>query len=209
MLGLIKKDLLMIKSNLKLIGIMCFVFLILALQGEFDLSFMPAFISVMLFISTVSYDEYNKWYAYATTLPNGKKNIVKSKYIATLILVFASILLTIILNIIIGILKNNLDLEKIISLMSGGLLGVIFIEALVYPLIFKYGIEKGRIGLFISTFGIVAIIGLLSKVIKIKIPTNIISFIEHYWLIIFPILMITMLYISYKISKKIISKKEF
>lgn len=115
----------------------------------------------------------------------------------------------IILNIIIGIIKNNLDLEKIISLMSGGLLGVIFIEALVYPLIFKYEIEKGRIGLFIGTFGIVAIIGLLSKVIKIKIPANIISFIEHYWLIIFPILIIVMLYISYKISKKIVSKKEF
>ena len=79
----------------------------------------------------------------------------------------------------------------------------------MYPLIFKYGIEKGRIGLFALTFAIVGIIGLLSRVIKIDIPNNIISFLDNYWFIVIPIVLIIILLISYKISKKIYLKKDF
>ena len=93
MTGLIKKDLLMIKSNLKMILVILFVFFIMALQGEFDISFVPEFIVVMLFISTFSYDEYNKWDAYAITLPNGRNSVVASKYLATLILITISIII--------------------------------------------------------------------------------------------------------------------
>ena len=209
MIGLIKKDLLMIKNNLKLVGIIYIVFFIMALLGEVDISFAPALISVMLFMSTFSYDEYNKLDAFAITLPNGRKNIVKSKYLATIILILISIIITVILNIAVGIINNNIDLENILSLMVGCCFGIILIESIVYPLIFKYGIEKGRIGLFVGTFGIVAIIGLLSKIIKIDTPTNLINFLDNYWFIIIPILLIIILFISYKISKKIYLKKEF
>lgn len=209
MLGLIKKDLLMIKSNLKLVIVMLFVFFIMALQGQFDISFIPPFIIVMLFMSTFSYDEYNKWDAYAITLPNGRKNVVKSKYVATIILTLLSIIITILLNILVGIINNSLDFDKCISILAGCSFGIVFLQAIMYPLIFKYGIEKGRIGLFALTFAIVGIIGLLSKVIKIDIPTNIISFLDNYWFIITPIVLIIILLISYKISEKIYLKKEF
>lgn len=209
MIGLIKKDLLMIKSNLKLVGIILFVFFIMAMQGEMDISFVPALISAMLFMSTFSYDEYNKWDAYAITLPNGRKNIVKSKYIATIILVIVAIIITSLLNILVGIINNNVDYEKIFSLMAGCGFGVIIIQSIIYPLIFKYGIEKGRIGLFVGVFGVVAIIGLLSKVININISSNLINFIENYWLIIILVISIILLGISYKISEKIYMKKEF
>ena len=114
MLSLIKKDLLLMKNNLKLIGIMLVIFLFMILQGSYDLSFLPAMISIMLFISTFSYNEYNKWDAYAITLPNGRKNIVKSKYIATLILVGIFIIITLVLNIIIGYINKNIAFEEII-----------------------------------------------------------------------------------------------
>ena len=78
MVGLIKKDLLMIKSNLKMVLIMLVVFFIMALQGEFDISFVPPFIVVMLFMSTFSYAEFNKWDASAVTLPHGRKTVVQS-----------------------------------------------------------------------------------------------------------------------------------
>lgn len=209
MLGLIKKDLLMIKSNLKLVIVMLFVFFIMALQGDFDISFIPPFIIVMLFMSTFSYDEYNKWDAYAITLPNGRKNVVKSKYVATIILTLLSIIITILLNILVGIINNNLDFDKFISILVGCSFGTFCIQSIMYPLIFKFGIEKGRIGLFALTFAIVGIIGLLSKVIKIDIPTNIISFLDNYWFIVIPIVLIVILLISYKISEKIYLNKEF
>lgn len=209
MIGLIKKDLLMIKNNLKLVSIIFIVFFIMAIQGEVELSFVPAMISVMLFMSTFSYDEYNKWDAYAITLPNGRNNVVLSKYLATLILITISIIITIGLNIIVGLINNNLDYESILSTMSGCFFGIILIEAIIYPFIFKYGIEKGRIGLFIGSFILVALISLISKTENINKLTNIISFFEAYWYIILPILFTAFLYLSYRISNKIYLKKEF
>lgn len=209
MTGLIKKDLLMIKSNLKMILVILFVFFIMALQGEFDISFVPAFIVVMLFMSTFSYDEFNKWDAYAATLPNGRKNVVKSKYVASLLLTFVTIILTIILNSLVGLINNNLEFDKFISTMMGCVFGVILIQSIMYPFIFKYGMEKGRIGLFVISFAIVGVIGLLSSVLKIKIPTNIVTFLDNYLFVIAPLISIILLLVSYKISEKIYLKKEF
>lgn len=209
MTGLIKKDLLMIKSNLKMILVILFVFFIMALQGKFDISFVPAFIVVMLFMSTFSYDEFNKWDAYAVTLPNGRKNVVKSKYIASLLLTFVTIILTIILNSLVGLINSNLEFDKFISTMMGCVFGVILIQSIMYPFIFKYGMEKGRIGLFVISFAIVGIIGLLSSVLKINIPTNVVTFLDNYWFVITPLISIILLLVSYKISEKIYLKKEF
>ena len=209
MVGLIKKDLLMIKSNLKMVLIMLVVFFIMSLQGEFDISFVPPFIVVMLFMSTFSYDEFNKWDAYAVTLPNGRKNVVKSKDIASLILTIVTIILTIILNSLVGLINNNLEFDKFISTIMGCVFGVILIQSIMYPFIFKYGMEKGRIGLFVISFAIVGIIGLLSSVLKINIPTNVVTFFDNYWFVIIPLISIVLLLISYKISEKIYLKKEF
>ncbi|MDD7630260.1 MAG: ABC-2 transporter permease [bacterium] len=209
MVGLIKKDLLMIKSNLKMVLIMLVVFFIMSLQGEFDISFVPPFIVVMLFMSTFSYDEFNKWDAYAVTLPNGRKNVVKSKYFASLILTIVTIILTIILNSLVGLINNNLEFDKFISTIMGCVFGVILIQSIMYPFIFKYGMEKGRIGLFVISFAIVGIIGLLSSVLKINIPTNVVTFFDNYWFVIIPLISIVLLLISYKISEKIYLKKEF
>ena len=188
---------------------MLFVFFIMALQGQFDISFVPPFIVVMLFMSTFSYDEYNKWDAYAITLPNGRKNVVKSKYLASLILVLLTAIITILLNYLVGIINDNLEFDKFISTLVGGIFAIGLIQAIMYPLIFKFGIEKGRLALFALTFAIVGIVGLFSKVVKINIPASLITFFNSYYFIMIPIILIIVLLISYKISEKIYSKKEF
>lgn len=209
MKGLVKKDLMMIKSNLKLIGIMLIIFTIMAITGTSDISFLPAFISVVLFMSTFSYDEYNKWDAYAITFPNGRKNIIKSKYVAALILSITSTVLTTILSIFIGYYNKNLNYEETLSIMLGILFAVIFLQSIIFPMIFKFGIEKGRIILFVGVFGIGVLASSLFKNFKMNIPQNIMMFLEDYWMFIIPIIMISMIFISYKISEKIYLKKEF
>lgn len=209
MLGLIKKDFLIIKGNLKLIIVMMLVFFIMALQGQFDISFVSPFIVVVLFMSTFSYDEYNKWDCFAITLPNGRKNVVKSKYIASLILILLTIVITILLTFLVGIINNNLEFDKFIFSLMGSSFAIFLIQAVMYPLIFKFGIEKGRIGLFVLTFAIIGIIGLFKKVIKIDISTNVISFVNNYWFVMIPIIIIIVLLTSYKISEIIYLKKEF
>ncbi len=206
MLGLIKKDFLIIKNNLKLIIVMLMVFFIMALGGQFNISFIPTFIIVMLFISTFSYDEYNNWDAYAITLPGGRKSIVKSKYITSLFLTLLSAVITVLLNCLISVI-NNTDVNEFISSLLGSICAIVIIQSIMYPLIFKFGMEKGRIVLFILVFVMVGVISLLKNIIKT--PNILVVLFNDYWFIVIPIILVISLLISYKISEKIYLKKEF
>ena len=81
--------------------------------------------------------------------------------------------------------------------------------SILFPVLFKYGSEKGRIVMIIIGLGIVGIGLLFSKIFSIEIPNNLISFLDLYFPIIFPVISVTMVIISYYISKKIYLTKEF
>ena len=207
MKGLIKKDLFIIKNNLKIILILFIVFFLTGLKNSIDMSYIPITISIVLFLSTFSYDEFNKWDAYAITLPNGRINIVKSKYVATIILVVITSLISLILNLLTGYINNSINFEEMLSMITGTTFSIILIQSISYPIIFKFGIEKGRLLLFASIFIIISLISLIP--VSINISSNIILLIEKYWIILLALLTSIVLFISYLISKKIYLKKEF
>ncbi|HBA37942.1 MAG TPA: hypothetical protein DCY94_04405 [Firmicutes bacterium] len=210
MKGLIKKDLLMTKSNLKMLAIMFAVFTIMSLNDNMNMLFIPSFMSIVIMMSTFSYDEYNKTDAFITSLPNGRVNSVKAKYIASLLTVAISVVLTITISIIIGIVKNQLDLEEIVVTSLGCMAGIFIIQSIIYPAIYKFGIEKSRIGIFIGAFGFSGIVGLIMRSgFKLSISKSFLAFLEQYMWIIIPVIVIAILYISYLVSKRIYLKKEF
>lgn len=209
MLGLIKKDLLMVKSNLKVIAIILIVFGVMAIQGQGDLSFIPALTSVMIFMSTFSYDEYNKFNAFAISFPNGRKNVVRAKYIASLILILISVIVSMVTSIGVGYFKKSLDLEYILGTSAGCAFACVLLESIIFPLIFKFGIEKGRIGLFIGAFTFSTIIAFIAKTKAVRLPSSLITIIETYLPLILIIVSIVLIFISYLISKHIVDKKEF
>lgn len=203
MKGLIIKDILMIKNNIKLLSIAFLVWLILPSTQNNDMTFVLPFLAIMIFISTFSYDDYNNWNAYAITLPNGRKNVVKSKYIA-------SIILTVVIALICGAISYMFYKTKMLDLiqqLSGSLVGVIIVISLLYPIIFKYGSEKGRIITMLLVIGTICISGLISKIINI--PEKYINIFNNYETVFLAIISIMCLIISYIISKKIYLKKEY
>ena len=210
MLGFIKKDLSMIKSNLKIIIILIVVYTLLSFIDKMDISFILPFMCVMLMISTFSYDDFNKWNIYASTIPNGRKNIVKSKYITTLLLVILVAIITTILSFIISYYKTNTfdfsyTLINTLSYIFGTLLVLIF----MYPIIFKYGIEKARIAIFLIVFLLIVGLEILVKYVDLSFIGKFLNLLNNYSIILFIILAIIMLYASYKISLKIYLKKDF
>ena len=87
---------------------------------------------------------------------------------------------------------------------------MLILQSVLYPVIYKYGIEKSRIGIFVGVFGISSIAALLMKSdLKIQIPPAIITLLNHYWMIILPIVVVIVLLLSYKISEHLYLKKEF
>ena len=210
MLGLIKKDFLLIKANLKSMIIIFVIYIMLAFQGTFDATFIIPLIGIILFLSTFSYDDFNNWNSYAVTLPNGRKNVVRAKYIASTI--FMIILAVVAFSIGIGISyikTNSINLDEIISSLMGTMLSIVIINSLLYPIVFKFGATNGRIILFAVVFGIAGIGTLIAQFIDMAPIINIINKLDNYLLIVIPIIYIILLGISYLISSKIYQNKEF
>ena len=210
MLGLIKKDFLLIKANLKSMVIIFIVYLILAFQGIFDVTFIVPLIGIMLFISTFSYDDFNNWNSYAVTLPNGRKNVVRAKYIASIILTVVLGIGALAIGIGISYTKtNSINLDEIISSLMGTMLSSVIIISLLYPIVFKFGATNGRIILFAVVFGIAGIGALIAQFVDTTPIINMINRSDSYSLIAIPIISAILLGISYLISNKIYQNKEF
>ena len=210
MLGLIKKDLLLIKANLKSMIIIFVIYIMLAFQGTFDATFIIPLIGIILFLSTFSYDDFNNWNSYAVTLPNGRKNVVRAKYIASTILMIILAVVAFSIGIGISYIKtNSINLDEIISSLMGTMLSIVIINSLLYPIVFKFGATNGRIILFAVVFGIAGIGTLIAQFIDMAPIINIINKLDNYLLIVIPIIYIILLGISYLISSKIYQNKEF
>ncbi len=209
MYGLIKKEFLMIKQNLKLFMLIFIVFLGMTLFNESDMTFMFPFMAVMISISTFSYDNYNKWDAYAITLPNGRKNVVKAKYISTLVFIIMGSIVSGISLLIMNKCGVNIDLNSSISGLMGCLVAILLIMIIMFPIMYKFGVEKGRIALLIISFGLSGLAVLFSKNFHINIPSYVNDFFKNYYKLLIPGITCLLLYLSYKISEVVYSKKEF
>lgn len=209
MLGLVKKDLLMIKGNIRQVILFLVVFLILAFQENNIIVIVPVFVSMMVFITTFSYDEYNKWDAYAISLPVSRKNIVKAKYVASIILWVIALLVTVVITGIMGLFEQNINYFEMFGMILGCVFSIVLLEAIMFPLIFKFGVEKGRIGLFVGVFAIAALLGFIFTGIDLENANGFIEIFNEYYYILLPLVAVILLVISYYVSKRIYLKKEF
>lgn len=206
MLGLIKKDMLIVKGNIKFMLIFFIVYAIISLQDSQIMTTLLPVISTMSFISTFSYDEYNKWDAYAITLPKGKENVINAKYISGILLNSLALILTITVAILTSI-NNNGSLKELLEISVITYYAMLILQFIMYPIIFKFGVEKGRIAIFVGVFGMITILSILKK--YIKVPKEMVLFFTNYTHFIFLIIIIIILIPSYFITRKIYQQKEF
>ena len=210
MLGFIKKDLLLVKANLKLLIIIFFAFIFLTINETFNLSFVLPIMGIMLFISTFSYDEYNGWNSFVASLPNGRKKAIQGKYIASIILTIILTLISVLIYYL-QVSLNNKDImmNELINIILSSILGIVIIVSFMYPIIIKFGSTNGRIWMFVMVFLIVGICGVLSNFVDLSFLINTFNKIEKYGYFLIPLVSVIMLYISYKVSLKLYENKEF
>lgn len=210
MMSFIKKDFYIIKANIKSFLVVFLIYGFMCVAGEeFDMTFLLPFLSAMIFISTFSYDEFNNWNAYAVTLPDGRRNVVRGKYVASLLFTLFTSILALILSSGIHIYKETFLLEDILLSLVVPVTSMIVVLSIMYPIIFKFGIEKGRMLVFAFIFGGVFLIGGMSKIISPDIMKSITTFLDNYYYFVLPLFMVGSIAISYLVSIKIYLKKEF
>lgn len=215
MIGLIKKDLLLLKSQLKsyLIIIIVFALVSYLTKDNTFITLMPI-LGVMLIISTVSFDNYYKWDAFALTLPLSRKDNIKSKYILAILIAITFLIISTIILIVFNILNGmQIQLFEITTLMSGSFLGACLATSIAIPLMYKFGSENGRIVMIIFVFAIggciAGITEILNKFVDQSTIANMLTLITTNIIPIIFILIVIFLICSYFLTIRIYANKEF
>lgn len=203
MIGLILKDLLNLKKQAKIYLILVIFYFVFGITNKNPSMFstMMTLVAVMIPITAMSYDERNKWDRYALTMPISRGNIVVSRYLLGVIFLIAALALSTPINMIFS--KINITENILINLAS--LSAGITIMSVIFPLLIKFGVEKGRILMMLVLFVPIAIVMMVSK-IGISMPDE-----ETIELLIYlsPIIAVVIFLISMYISLLIYKRKEF
>ena len=150
MMGLVKKDFYLAAGLARSYLIVAAIFLVLSLAGIYEFSFLSSFMSllcIMLPVNVFSYDEQAKWDKYAAALPGGRRAVVQARYVFTLIVSAGAV----VLGGAVGAAACLLDptagetlWEMVLSTAAGGGVGIP-LNAVMLPLMFKFGVQKGRL----------------------------------------------------------------
>ncbi len=154
MLGLIKKDLLLLKDNIILI--LVFVLMLLMMVSlDYTCNVIPFcefFFIILIFslVSTFSQDSKSNLNGYAATFSKGRKNVVTAKYLVSilLILILAGISFGLwSLEVLINYRGSfyYLLFESIIPFTVWTICAMIVFISIFYPLVFKFGVSKAMI----------------------------------------------------------------
>lgn len=152
MKGLLLKDFYMMKRYCRSVLLICFVFIgVSTFSGE-NISFMvffPAIMSGMIPVSLYAYDEREKWCSYCATLPCSRRLYVSGKYVITLLLSMAVLAATAVAQWINLSHFGPVNLTDYFSILI--IIGLVSLvaPALMLPMMFKFGSEKGRIAYMI------------------------------------------------------------
>ena len=186
---------------------------------DFDYYFLIGyfmFICSLFTISTISYDEFDNGNAFLFTLPFSRSRYVEEKYCFGILAGTCSWFLSFVITTIIQMINYNNFIFSDWMLSTLVMLPIMFVMlAILIPFQLKYGSENGRIAIIIFLGGGFVVCYLLANLLaQSQINFNaLISFINNVdpliiLLIIFAICL-AILFVSMKISKRIVLKKEF
>ncbi len=206
MKGLIIKDILNLKKQAKIMlffilfyGVMSF-----ATKDSNMATFILVLMLSMMVITSFAYDDVAKWDKYALSMPITRKEAVASKYVLMVISNIFGAVLSILMSLVTGTLLKTLNVKDML-LFTGSAVGVsIIFISIIMPLIYKFGVEKARLMVFIVV-AIPMLIGFLVANSGMNPPSDDVVKGLIYASPIFAILIVA---ISYMISCKIYMNKE-
>lgn len=206
MLGLIKKDLIIMVKRMNPMQLLI-LFVVVIPISQFpqytliSISLVISYMASILVSTSFTYDAASKWDEYAIALPFSAKQIVKAKYMLVLILMviaFALMGITFLFCLMAGL--SNLDDLKLALLAS--LLFAVTYNAIQIPLIYKFGVEIGKYSLFVMLLIPYMVMGIVQI---FKINFNILYFRQGIGFIILLFGQFFLLILSFYVSVRIYS----
>lgn len=211
MKGLLYKDFCVLKKQVKILIAFVVFYAVWSVVAQVPsmMGTMVILLSIMMPISSMSYDEAGQWYRYAFSLPVSRRALVLSKYMLGFLTALGGLFVSAIGNLVILFLTNwENALESWITIGACLEVGVIFLSVLI-PLLFKFGVEKGRFLIVAIAVVPSMLIGLLAGTLKnsgFPMPSE-----ELLQGILYasPLFTLAIFLISFRISVGICKKKEY
>lgn len=152
MKGLLIKDFYSIVSQLKLFLIIIIAF---ALVPGYSVSAFAMVYAALLPINALAWDEQSKWDNLARMMPYSRFDLVFSKYLIGYIYIAAAALLCAAVSFAYSLLpgKEPFDAGNALTIVFSGATALLLL-ALNLPLMFRMGVEKGRLffGIMVGAF---------------------------------------------------------
>lgn len=211
MTGLVLKDFLVLRKALRTYVLFLIFYLILAIVGLFSISFITAFVQIIVMIlpmSSFAYDDLAKWDRYAMTLPLGRRAVVRAKYAFVLLMILVAAAFALLSCVALSItaaqpVEENLAVG--VGALSVGLLAV----DVTLPLNYKMGPERARPFLYAIIFIPVILIVLAGRAGWLdkleQLPLSMVLPL----LGLIPLVILLGLPVSYLISCRVVEQKEF
>lgn len=151
MKGLLVKDFLVLLKLCRSQLIICALFIVFGIFANVPimLLYVPILLAMMP-VNLITNDEVSHWNQYSIALPFTKKNVVSSKYVFSFFVAIICIGFSVVSAAYLGG-----GINEIMSAAVGACFFSLVTPAAMYPLIYKFGTAKARIGYFII-IGIVA-----------------------------------------------------
>lgn len=179
MKGLLIKDCYVIWKQAKFTLVLIALYLIIGAfnsNSSFWISFSALFISTMP-VTAMGLDERCKWDKYEVMLPYSRKDIVLSKYILGITCSFLTIIFYGIVKIgVMAVMKEGFQPLVILYGLFPYVAAPFFFLGLNFPIMFKLGVEKGRMWFILSM--VIFMVGATATMEVLKDTVQITSFIE-------------------------------
>lgn len=211
MTGLVLKDFLVLRKALRTYVLFLIFYLILAIFDLFSISFITAFVQIIVMIlpmSSFAYDDLAKWDRYAMTLPLGRRAVVRAKYAFVLLMILVAAAFALLSCVALSITAAQPVEENLaagVGALSVGLLAV----DVTLPLNYKMGPERARPFLYAIIFIPVILIVLAARAGWLdkleQLPLSMVLPL----LGLIPLVILLGLPVSYLISCRVVEQKEF
>lgn len=161
MTGLMLKDLLCVRRSFRVYAAATVIYGALGVAGVFDATFFTWFFTLMMTMLPVSFfslDAAARWDLYALALPVSRGRIVAARYLLALLLAAGALALSLLVGLLMAALGSMADWSLYLLMSALSALAGLVINALMLPLLYRFGAERARLAL-IAVFGGVALAG--------------------------------------------------
>lgn len=202
MKGFFKRDCYLISGNLRFYILFVAAFGLLTVFTDFNSSFLSFYLVIFAISSLMglfSYDDFNHWMAYGATAPEGRRAMVKARYLLA-VLVAAGIAA---LQFLLSLLGKEEGVLYMAAVYGGGFL---LYASVTLPVCYRFGGTKARTAMVLIVAVLAALVGMGGAVLNISSGRG------HLLLppvtLLLPLLGLAALALSYGISLGILGRKE-